>query len=343
MSEDALVPQGPMKEISRTTGEDKLSRYSDPYMVPTPESDRQSGAGHPSSVTVRPDTRLSAETTPGYDFGIHLARRRVAWFRELPSGVLDSLTPDQVMHCNTEEECSQLVSILPPTEAALLDWAINLMSDVVHCEHHNKMNARNIAMVFAPNMTQMADPLTALIHAVQVMNFLKMLIVKTLREREEAATAAVTLSSSSASSSPSDKDEVNMSEGNVKFYESFQDEPDVCDVNSSILDNFMLNDECVVESDDVESFWSFEKESMTAECMELIHEESLPISGNKCTAEKYKGDFGDGDVRMKDRLSFRDGVKKLCRHPVFLLSKSIKRTRDQGIVNSSIEGREAWA
>lgn len=34
---------------------------------------------------------------------------------------------------------------------------------------------------------QMADPLTALIHAVQVMNFLKTLINKTLGEREESA------------------------------------------------------------------------------------------------------------------------------------------------------------
>ncbi|CAI0398321.1 unnamed protein product [Linum tenue] len=65
-----------------------------------------------------------------------------AWFRELPTGVLDSLQPEQ------------LVRHLPPTESALLDWAVNLMADVVEQEHHNKMNARNIAMVFAPNMTQ---------------------------------------------------------------------------------------------------------------------------------------------------------------------------------------------
>ncbi|KAI7734972.1 hypothetical protein M8C21_020762, partial [Ambrosia artemisiifolia] len=109
-----------------------------------------------------------------------------AWFRELPSGVLDSLTPEQVMHCNTEDECVHLVKSLPPTEAALLDWAINLMADVVKYDRINKMNARNIAMVFAPNMTQMADPLTALIHAVQIMNLLKTLVIKTLREREES-------------------------------------------------------------------------------------------------------------------------------------------------------------
>lgn len=58
------------------------------------------------------------------------------------------------MHCNTEDDCTELVKLLPSTKAALLDWAINLMADVVQHEQYNKMNARNIAMVFAPNMTQ---------------------------------------------------------------------------------------------------------------------------------------------------------------------------------------------
>ncbi|GMH21765.1 hypothetical protein Nepgr_023607 [Nepenthes gracilis] len=110
-----------------------------------------------------------------------------AWFRELPTGVLDSLRPQQLMHCYTEAHITQLVKLLPPTEASLLDWAINLMADVVRNEHQNKMNARNVATVFAPNMTQMADPLTALIHAVQVTNFLMRLIMKAVREREESS------------------------------------------------------------------------------------------------------------------------------------------------------------
>ncbi|KAI9107642.1 hypothetical protein K1719_021305 [Acacia pycnantha] len=109
-----------------------------------------------------------------------------AWFRELPIGILDSLSPEQVMKSQTEEECAELARNLPPTEASLLDWAINLMADVAQHEHLNKMNARNIAMVFAPNMTQMADPLTALMYAVQVMNFLKTLILRTLRERKDS-------------------------------------------------------------------------------------------------------------------------------------------------------------
>nr|GMC79537.1 rho GTPase-activating protein 5-like [Ipomoea batatas]GMC88916.1 rho GTPase-activating protein 5-like [Ipomoea batatas] len=111
-----------------------------------------------------------------------------AWFRELPKGVLDSLSPEDVIRAQSEEECVRLVRSLPPTEAALLDWVINLMADVVQMEHLNKMNARNIAMVFAPNMTQMADPLTALMYAVQVMNFIRTLIERILRDREESVT-----------------------------------------------------------------------------------------------------------------------------------------------------------
>jgi len=77
-----------------------------------------------------------------------------AWFREMPSGVLDSIPPEQVMQCQSEEDCTRVAKCLPSAEAALLDWAVNLMADVVQEEQINKMNTRNIAMVFAPNMTQ---------------------------------------------------------------------------------------------------------------------------------------------------------------------------------------------
>ncbi|KAL5994443.1 hypothetical protein ACLOJK_024493 [Asimina triloba] len=82
---------------------------------------------------------------------------------------------------------------------ALLNWAVESMADVVEEEEDNKMNARNIAMVFAPNMTRMVDPSIALMHVVQVMNLLKTLILKTLREREEAATGGSSPFSSTTS------------------------------------------------------------------------------------------------------------------------------------------------
>ena len=77
-----------------------------------------------------------------------------AWFRELPCAVLDGLSPEEVLNCNTEEDSVELIKQLKPTESALLSWAVDLMADVVEEEESNKMNARNIAMVFAPNMTQ---------------------------------------------------------------------------------------------------------------------------------------------------------------------------------------------
>ncbi|RLN03321.1 rho GTPase-activating protein 2 [Panicum miliaceum] len=92
------------------------------------------------------------------DIDVHcLASLIKAWFRELPEGVLDGLSPEQVLQCNSEGEFLELVTLLCPTQAALLNWAVELMSDVVEAEELNKMNARNIAMVFAPNMTQRAS------------------------------------------------------------------------------------------------------------------------------------------------------------------------------------------
>jgi hypothetical protein len=79
-----------------------------------------------------------------------------AWFRELPTGVLDTLTPEQVAAAQKESEVVALVKQLPDIHRALLDWAVDLMADVVEQQSYNKMNARNIAMVFAPNMTQVS-------------------------------------------------------------------------------------------------------------------------------------------------------------------------------------------
>ncbi|TKW19045.1 hypothetical protein SEVIR_5G472000v4 [Setaria viridis] len=113
-----------------------------------------------------------------------------AWFRELPGGVLDSLPADEVARCETEDDCARLCArLLPPPKGALLDWAVHLMADVAREEKANKMGTRNLAMVFAPNMTQAVDPLTALKHAVQVMNFLNMLIERALKQQPSPSSA----------------------------------------------------------------------------------------------------------------------------------------------------------
>ncbi|GJP53011.1 hypothetical protein CLOM_g12158 [Closterium sp. NIES-68] len=117
-----------------------------------------------------------------------------AWFRELPQGLLDSLPVEVVAACETEEQMVALVEGLPETQSMLLDWVVGLMADVVQFEERNKMNARNIAMVFAPNMTQVLDPIMGLRHAVKVMDLLRVLIERKqqdpLREGGSAALKA---------------------------------------------------------------------------------------------------------------------------------------------------------
>ncbi|KAK8570358.1 hypothetical protein V6N13_003042 [Hibiscus sabdariffa] len=249
-----------------------------------------------------------------------------AWLRELPSGVLDSLTPEQVMHCNTEDECVQLEKSLPSTEAALLDWAINLMADVVQHEQYNKMNARNIAMVFAPNMTQMADPLTALIHAVQVMNFLKTLILKTIREREESAAKDwLLLSSSDCPTSKTDIHSATINSGS-----SHGQALDTCASKQPATTKFIRAATFSrLEHGPEEKLWSFQNSDR--------EHEFASVSGNSILNECKEGSVETecrGGYDNGDRLSLRNGVRWLCRHPIFQLSKPIKKTRNLGIVNT---------
>ncbi|KAL3604262.1 hypothetical protein D5086_005121 [Populus alba] len=256
-----------------------------------------------------------------------------AWFRELPSGVLDSLTPEQVMHCNTEDDCTQLVKQLPLTEAALLDWAINLMTDVVEHEQYNKMNVRNIAMVFAPNMTQMADPLTALIHAVQVMNLLKTLILKKFREREESSAKFRLLSE--CATSPSDKSDCH---SNLNSKESCKISLNARAPEIPTTGKFSRSATVNrVESNAEEKYWSFQKKSDGEEEFKSASSSSPPFYEMDSLDSGCKGENDSGDW-----LSFSKGVRRLCRHPVFQLSKPVKKTRDLGIVNTRGGGGEAW-
>ena len=61
----------------------------------------------------------------------------------------------------------------------------------------------------------MSDPLTALMHAVQVMNLLKTLIIKTLREREETTIEGYSPMSNCSSARHSDEEIDNQHEMNT--------------------------------------------------------------------------------------------------------------------------------
>ncbi|XP_028795547.1 rho GTPase-activating protein 5-like [Neltuma alba] len=202
-------------------------------------------AGNSQEEYVR--EQLNRGVVPG-GVDVHcLAGLIKAWFRELPTGVLDPVSPEQVMQSQSEEECAHLVRLLPPTEAALLDWAINLMADVAQLENLNKMDARNVAMVFAPNMTQLADPLIALMYVVQVMNFLKTLIIKTLREREES------IKKSNRVSNPNSFDDENQSSSGLILNNGCENGNDSSQEKSAFAEKPLMESPNNLTEDDSES------------------------------------------------------------------------------------------
>lgn len=191
---------------------------------------------------------------------------------------------------------------------------------------------------------QMADPLTALIHAVQVMNFLKTLIVKTLQEREESAAASrcsSCLESPGKDESPSPKPNRETGGGSCK------PTIDVCvKGETAILGNFLRSPaKEESESEAEERFWSLEKMNEADEEHVSISWSNTPIKCDIDAVENGCSDrYSSGDVEgFLDRLSLRKGVKKLCRHPVFQLSKPVKKSGSLGIVDNRGRGREAWA
>ncbi|GKV34945.1 hypothetical protein SLEP1_g43275 [Rubroshorea leprosula] len=266
-----------------------------------------------------------------------------AWFRELPTGVLDSLSPEQVMQCQTDEQCAELVRHLPPTEAALLDWTINLMADVVEHEHLNKMNARNIAMVFAPNMTQMADPLTALMYAVQVMNFLKMLILRTLREREDSVVEP-TLASRLE---PSDENEDH------SHSQSFLQD---AEKDNEGKDEAFIVEEPVKESSlDQNNETSYgEYERLVPSVLKLIADADLSsvmsaqVASISATDTKAgtQAKAGKSKIGQSSNSSLKRGPRKTNRlHSALQMITSVEKTKDLSNlsrIDSGIQRIEAW-
>ncbi|KAL9397446.1 hypothetical protein Peur_011699 [Populus x canadensis] len=73
---------------------------------------------------------------------------------QLNRGIVPDDTSVHYSAMQHEEEPVEPVKQLKPPEAALLNWAVGLMADIVEEEDSNKKTAGNIAMDYAPNMTR---------------------------------------------------------------------------------------------------------------------------------------------------------------------------------------------
>lgn len=156
---------------------------------------------------------------------------------------------------------------------------------------------------------QMADPLTALIHAVQVMNFLKTLVIKTLLGRGESYPDV------QVTSSPPENTNPERPESLIRL-----------------------------ASEKDEKFWSFPRKSGSVVGCEYVSEKSSPANHEPKQDDEKEAVAAEG---ILERLSLRKGVRRLCKHPVFQLSKSFKRSQsvivDTRGCDGSGGGGEAWA
>lgn len=165
----------------------------------------------------------------------------------------------------------------------------------------------------------MANPLTALIHAVQVMNFLRALVMKTVQERKESGFESGELSSCSELA-------------------------EISDLHPSLSDSETGEWSCKRTTRDTISCGSFSGDllhlnprSSSGSAIEHYHERSINEEGQTSTPVKcqirtkengYKDDTRDAE-RFLDRLSLRKGVRKLRQHPVFQLSKSFRKPAEE--------------
>lgn len=191
----------------------------------------------------------------------------------------------------------------------------------------------------------MADPLTALIHAVQVMNFLKTLILKTIREREESPSKPRLFSS--FSKLPTKMKYVSSSDS--KKDQSTDQNSDTCAVKQPDTGNKLRTTTLdSLEPGIDEKLWCSQIKSDNDEDEDeddtksrLDSSTTTPAHGFGMRESECKG----SGYESGDWLSLRKGVRKLCRHPVFQLNKPAKKTATLGIVisNTRERGGAAWA
>jgi hypothetical protein len=181
----------------------------------------------------------------------------------------------------------------------------------------------------------MADPLTALMYAVQVMNFLKTLILKTLRERKESAVET----SSTSRLEPSDENG-HQSPSQTCLEDSTR-ENEERDQNHNLIDGEASS---LLTSDKINP----DKDS----CCETPVQVD-PSSINKteageinCAIGGGQGNSGKGKAGQPSNSNCKKGPTKKCgQQPVVPATAPVEKTRgisNLSRIDSISERIEAW-
>jgi hypothetical protein len=99
------------------------------------------------------------------------------WFRDLPSGLLDEISPDALSKLgpdSSEKQLLDVLSALTEPRRTLFLWLVSLLANVSVYEGSNQMGAKNLAVVISPNLYRVED--RNLTDSVMILNKLMLLL-----------------------------------------------------------------------------------------------------------------------------------------------------------------------
>jgi hypothetical protein len=106
---------------------------------------------------------------------IHIISNLIkVFFRELPVHILNGVSTEKVTNCDSEDQAGKIVTEMNEPYASYLLWLLDLCADVSDHADKNKMTAKNLGIVFGPNLFTPSDkdPMQSLLYSQKVANFL---------------------------------------------------------------------------------------------------------------------------------------------------------------------------
>jgi hypothetical protein len=111
------------------------------------------------------------------------------WFRDLPNRLMENVDRAKLQAATCDERAAgALVSSFVDPQATILSWLIDLCVKVASHEDSNKMNSKNLAIVFAPNLGPRIEDPTA---EHQLIQHLTLWMDKAIQHRQASGPEAV--------------------------------------------------------------------------------------------------------------------------------------------------------
>ena len=81
-----------------------------------------------------------------------LAHLIKSFLRALPGGLFGGVPLEVIGECDCDAGCVQLLGALPPPARPVVAWLVRVCVAVASRRAVNRMNLRNLTLVFAPNL-----------------------------------------------------------------------------------------------------------------------------------------------------------------------------------------------